>query len=358
LDRHGLGLLALTRENALLLAIPVLLWIGWRNRAALLFLAGLAAVLLPVGVRNLAMGGGLQLTTAQSGPNFYIGNHAGARGSYEPLVVGHGNATDEREDATRIAEQAERRKLTPGEVSSYWTSQSLKFIAARPGEWLALVAASRPSSSTPTKSPIPKARTSTPNRYGYYARPRLRFRFAARLAVFGAVVSWPHWRSLGWLYGVALAYAASVVLFYVLARYRLPIVPVLLLIAASGLVHRKRLVAGAVAGLVIASLAHWPIEESRAARATHYFAIATEFSRDAAAPMTRSSTARVACRSAHAVCSTRPGDVACPHRPRRRCDSVLPIRDRFLARIRRGAFQPRCGVGRRGPPGRSRARIP
>ena len=51
---------------------------------------------MPVGLRNKAVGGEFHLTTSQLGPNFYIGNHAGAIGTYEALVVGHGSAADER----------------------------------------------------------------------------------------------------------------------------------------------------------------------------------------------------------------------------------------------------------------------
>jgi hypothetical protein len=53
---------------------------------ALIFAAGCSLVLLPVGLRNLAVGREFHLTTSQFGPNFYIGNHAGARGTYESLV--------------------------------------------------------------------------------------------------------------------------------------------------------------------------------------------------------------------------------------------------------------------------------
>ena len=105
-----LGLLALTRENAILLAIPVLSWflIGERRPArvaATAFLGGCALVLLPVAARNYAVGGEFHLTTSQFGPNFYIGNNAGARGLYDPLVPGRGNAEAEREDAFRLAEK-------------------------------------------------------------------------------------------------------------------------------------------------------------------------------------------------------------------------------------------------------------
>jgi len=64
-----LGLLSLTRENALLLAVPVLLWfaVGDRLRwpAAAAFVGGCALVLLPIGVRNQAIGGEFHLTTSQ-----------------------------------------------------------------------------------------------------------------------------------------------------------------------------------------------------------------------------------------------------------------------------------------------------
>jgi hypothetical protein len=66
------------------------------------------------------------------GPNFYIGNHAGATGGYEALVLGHGNAADEREDATRLAQQASGRRLSPKEVSAFWTTQALNYIRSQP----------------------------------------------------------------------------------------------------------------------------------------------------------------------------------------------------------------------------------
>ena len=58
-------------------AIPILIAAPPRGR--LRFAAAVLFVLVPVGVRNLAAGGEFHVTTAQSGPNFYIGNHAGAR---------------------------------------------------------------------------------------------------------------------------------------------------------------------------------------------------------------------------------------------------------------------------------------
>src|SRR5688572_5052296 len=87
----ALGLLGLSRENALILVPVVALWIGLefskrpvflRARWLGFFFAGLLLILVPVGLRNLMVGGEFKLTTSQFGPNFFIGNNAAADGTY------------------------------------------------------------------------------------------------------------------------------------------------------------------------------------------------------------------------------------------------------------------------------------
>ena len=92
----ALGALSLTRENALVLIAVVVVWAIVRLRSGPVlaplatFALGLAVVLLPVAVRNYAVGGGFYLTTSQFGPNFYIGNNPHADGTYVPLKYGRG----------------------------------------------------------------------------------------------------------------------------------------------------------------------------------------------------------------------------------------------------------------------------
>jgi tetratricopeptide (TPR) repeat protein len=282
-----LGLLALTRENALILAVPLLGWIALGRAAplrqklagALAFVAGCTVVLLPVGVRNLALGGEFHLTTAQSGPNFYIGNHAGAKGTYEGLVAGHGNAGDEREDATRLAEQAAGRKLSPAEVSSYWAGRALRYIRSQPIDWLKLLA--RKFGLTFNAAEI--SDTESQDNYAEWSwllRVLGPFDFGVLLALAagGAVLTASSWRRLGFLYALGGVYALSVVLFYVFARYRFPLVPILMLLAAGGLLalrqNRRLAVAGAAAVAALA-FAHLPLDNRALSRATHDFAIAS-----------------------------------------------------------------------------------
>jgi tetratricopeptide (TPR) repeat protein len=291
-----LGLLILTRENAVLL-VPVVATCMWlrplpgsnrRQRAAAAFAAGILIVLLPVGLRNWAVGGEVHLTTSQFGPNFYIGNHAGATGTYEPLVPGHGSAADERQDATRLAVQAAGHPLGPADVSNFWTRRALADIRARPAEWLRLAGCKLAL----TFSAVEIADTESRDVYAESSRllrvlSPFGFDLLIGLAAFGAVVSAHMWRQIWWLYAITATYAVSVALFYVLERYRIPIVPALMVVAAGALSNphvrpwRGTRTAVAVgAAILVFACARVPLAHEYRARATHYSAIAGVLSRD------------------------------------------------------------------------------
>ena len=290
-----LGLLTLTRENALLLALPALAWLlagadrrpatAWRGAAG--FVAGCAIVLLPVAARNAIVGREFALTTAQFGPNFYIGNHEGARGLYEPLVAGHGSAADEQDDATALAEAAAGRRLRPGEVSAFWTGRALAFIRAHPLEWSGQVARKLGL----TLNAVEISDTESADVYAQWSwllRVLAPFGFGVvfGLAVFGAVMTAPIWRRLWFLHALAATYAASVVLFYVFGRYRFPLVPMLLLVGVGGLAMwrdaRSRGARGwALAALVPAAAVAWlPLQSPRLERVIGYVTVANAFSKD------------------------------------------------------------------------------
>jgi tetratricopeptide (TPR) repeat protein/4-amino-4-deoxy-L-arabinose transferase-like glycosyltransferase len=254
----AMGALSLTRENALVLVVVVLGWIivtnvrlkpgathapsivasGFsRTSTAGAFILGLALVLTPVAARNYAVGGGFYLTTSQFGPNFFIGNNPRSDGTYSSLRPGRGSPEYERQDATDLAERAMGRTLTPGEVSSYWTDRALAFIMNEPVAWMQLVGRKmlllvNRGEMLDTESQASYAEWSWPLKAtGWFAH----FGVLVPLAIIGVWVTWADRRRLAIFYALTIAYATSVVMFYVFARYRFPLVPGLLVFAAAGL---------------------------------------------------------------------------------------------------------------------------
>jgi tetratricopeptide (TPR) repeat protein len=248
-----IGLLALSRENALvwLLALPVWAWFYFKSRPAVarlfwigLIFAGAAAVLVPVGLHNLIVGGEFTLTTSQLGPNFFIGNNPAATGNYAPLRGGRGDPRFERRDATEIAEMALKRKLSPGEVSSYWLDRSLAYIRSQPFEWLALLTKkwlmvwNMRETEDADDIYIYAQWSSLLDALGLFSH----FGLLAPLAAVGGLLSRRHGRRLALLYLLLLTFAASVALFYVFARYRYPMTPFLALLAGFALSEGVRII--------------------------------------------------------------------------------------------------------------------
>ena len=243
-----LGLLALSRENALILVPVVPCWIALASAPVLrtarlrrigLFFAGLTLVLLPVGLRNLSVGGEFKLTTSQLGPNFFIGNNPAADGTYNSVRDIIGEPQLEGPDARRLAERALQRSLSPGEVSSYWLGKSFEYIKTQPLDWLRLLAKKWML--------LWNAREIEDSDDFYIYRQwssllgvlgRLNhFGLLTPLAAVGLLFSLREWRRLWLLYLMILALAASVAVFYVFGRYRFPLVPLLVLFAGAGSVQ-------------------------------------------------------------------------------------------------------------------------
>ena len=202
------------------------------------FVLGLALLLVPVAIRNsMVEGGGFYVTTSQFGPNFFMGNNALADGTAMSLRAGRGSPEYERQDAIDIAERAMGRTLTPGEVSSYWTERSLAFVKAQPIAWTKLqlrkaVLLLNRTEILDTESQESYAEYSWPLRIGGLFG---HFGILVPLALFGIILTSPDWRRLWPLLAMIVVYSASVVMFYIYARYRYPLVPMLLVFAAVGL---------------------------------------------------------------------------------------------------------------------------
>jgi tetratricopeptide (TPR) repeat protein len=246
------GAFSLNRETGRLLYPIVVFWLLSHFRRAqplrarltwaAIFTAAMAVMVVPVAVYNYRASGEVLLSTSQAGPNFYIGNHPGATGIYEPLVPGGGSAERERDDAVRLAQQARGRTLSPGEVSDYWLGRSLEYIRSQPRDWLRLMGVKL----LLTLNAGEVADTESLDVYAEHSRflralSWFDFGLVLPLAVFGIWESRGDWKRLSLLYAGLLVLLLSGAVFFVLARYRYPAVPVAVLFAASGITAFARL---------------------------------------------------------------------------------------------------------------------
>ncbi len=239
-----LGVLALLRENALLL-VPFLLPLAWsrsgrtpgflRHGGALV--AGLALALAPVAVRNGVVGGAFLPTTSQGGVNFWIGNNPEADGTYRPIVPGKQIPALERQEPVRVAEQELGRRLTPADVSAHWLGKALRWAGAHPGAFVRLQL---------RKLGMFWGWYEWPDAVDYYwvrglspvyRLPLVEFGTVSLLALAGL---WQVRRRAGPFAPAllfALGWMLSTVVFFLFSRYRLPVVPALLPLAAVPLVQ-------------------------------------------------------------------------------------------------------------------------
>jgi 4-amino-4-deoxy-L-arabinose transferase-like glycosyltransferase len=245
----ALGLLCLTRPNALVL-LPVLVWHAARPNDARRWarpawtIAGLLLVLLPFAVRARAAGGGLSPFPVNGGINFYIGNGPEANGMY---VSVEGVSDRPLEQITTSIAEAARRAGHPLDArgaSRFWRGEALSAMARDPRRAVGLLA---------TKAAMFLRAEEIPLNTNYgFARgqlPVLRlapgFGLLAPWAVAGLAALWRAGRARDdrdvlLVLGTVIAYGASVVAFFVSDRYRLPVVPLLLVLAAHGVVETAR----------------------------------------------------------------------------------------------------------------------
>ena len=239
----ALAALSLTRENGLLLVGVVAVWLWFRGkRAVLLFAVGLALVFAPVVARNYSVDGGFYLTTSQFGSNFYIGNNPNADGTYASIRFGRGAPEFERLDAKEVAEETVGRTLAPSEVSSFWTGRALGYITSQPWSWVKLTGRKILLLVNRTEMLDTEAQESY-QEFSIVLRVLAwvtHFGVLVPLAVAGMIIAWPDRRRLWIIYALASAYAISVVMFFVFARYRYPLVPFLIVFAAAAFDSRLR----------------------------------------------------------------------------------------------------------------------
>ena len=239
------GLSAITRPNVLAcgLGIATWLWIAARGdgrplrkwRDAVLLGLGLLVPILPVAIRNYVVGGEPVLIATNGGVNFYIGNNPQSDG-FTAIVPGtRASWQGGYYDTHRIAQEELGRKLTESEVSDYWYSKAFEWIRANPRAWLILTLQKIRIFWGPVEMPNDNPIWFMARMSGISGIFWIGFPVVACLGIAGIATLLPQWRK--WFLPIAflIIYMSAVIAFFVCGRYRLPIVPVLIVAASAGL---------------------------------------------------------------------------------------------------------------------------
>jgi tetratricopeptide (TPR) repeat protein len=272
----AVGLSGMARPN-ILLFVPfaaAAVWYGVADsrRVRLRFMAvvvGLAlAGPLLITVRNAVVSGQPVLVMSDSGIVLYIGNNELDSGlsytwpRHEPLNTPRPGEVDPANRVAReVAERECERPLGPRDAARWWTREALRFPCQHPLEYGMLVL--RKLRYTWAAVEAHDVQTTFAQEQMLGTWPLLRFGGLAPLALAGLLLSVRRWRSLLPLYGMLATYTVTGLLFTVVARYRLPMVPACIVFAAMALTWfaaglRRRdwpRLAGALAVLALATAA-------------------------------------------------------------------------------------------------------
>lgn len=236
------GVAALARPNVLLLMPFLALWLAWRAReAGARRCAGAAALalgtvvpILPITVTNRVTGGEWVLISTQAGVNFWIGNNPDSDGSTAIVPGTRAGWWEGYYDSIAQAEAAEGEPLSASGVSRHYAGRAWRWMLAEPSEALAHFA--RKARLFVLDAELGNNLDVTFFAHHYDPLARLSpvdFDLLLALGSLGLLLGFRRAGALFPAWGFVLVYSASVVLFFVCSRFRVPVAP--LLMAYAGL---------------------------------------------------------------------------------------------------------------------------
>ena len=227
-----------------------------RVKMCAIFAAGIAVIVVPITIRNAVVGGDFVPLTSNAGLNLYIGNHEASTGAY---VKPEGLDVYADPEGNTIAEAAVGRALKPSEVSRWWAGRAMEYIKVNPGGFAANLL--RKAFFFWSVYEVPQIEhLAFEKRYSALLRiPSPSFGIICPLGIMGIILALRKRKSAMLLFLYILTYSVTIISFFVVARYRLPMVPALMTFAAfaitwlvaAGVRSRWRELGAAAAGIVL-----------------------------------------------------------------------------------------------------------
>jgi len=240
------GIAVLGRPNSILFLMLLPIWFfalrrreGMKKAAIygfLLLVLGYTVVTSAVIVRNYAIEKSFLPFSLQNGIAFYIGNNPESQGI---CVAPYGISNEPVEivkSSIRYAEKETGKTLMPTQASRYWYNRGLQFFRNNPAQAFLLYIRKcilfwrHEEISLNVNFPLSK--TFAP----IFRLPFFTFGSIAPFALFGIIIclKWRSYKS-DLLLLFIFSYMVSVIVFFVAAQFRLPVIPFLIICAACGL---------------------------------------------------------------------------------------------------------------------------
>jgi len=241
------GLAAITRPNVLLFLIVLPFWLKGRLKrtfkpAVLYGVLGVVSVIMPVTVRNYVVSKELVPIAWQGGTNFYIGNNPYSDGRTAIIPGTRISWWGGFYDAKRIAEEAAGKELKNSEIDRYWLNQGLAFIKNEPTKAFSLFLKK-------TYLFFGGLEISNNRDIYFFTRPtylkflilnlplfQFPFGLLLPLSLVGCWYAYRKRKDISLILLFSFSYSLSFILFFVCARFRLALIPFLIILAALAII--------------------------------------------------------------------------------------------------------------------------
>ncbi len=210
-------------------------------------LVGIILMLMPFAIRNYFQGQDFVLLSSTAGINLYIGNNPYADGKTAIAPSRDYSYSGWKDNvwvsSIKTAERIEGRKMKPSEVSGFWTFKAMRFIIRNPVKWFNLLARKFyyffNAYEIPENQSIYFFRIWSPLLQilvfsrGFISLP---FGIICPLALLGIAVSFKREKSVILLDLFILSQFLLMIIFFVVSRYRIAVVPYFIIFASNALV--------------------------------------------------------------------------------------------------------------------------
>jgi len=232
------GLITLLRANLLLLPVFSILFYPFMGRASWrkiavnsgFLVAGFLLALSAFAVRNYVVTGHARFLITQSGRLLYCCNNPeNTTGVYNVPAFSRSRPSESETDFHREAEKRAGRRLTPGEVSTFWRNETVRTLISHPGIWYPLIVNKVKWIVADREIPMNQSYISAAGFAGITGLPLPGFALVFGLGVPGLMLGLLRKSESGWLLVPVSAILATMLIFCVSSRFRMPAVPFLMI---------------------------------------------------------------------------------------------------------------------------------